>query len=107
MSYESDKTIEQIPTTYIWAWSDGEGNYINKASSLRQIIEEILEYYYCDEENITVNEGEDKFSISIQSDDQHDQYEIDIEIDSVREFLNDLAKIVDRPDTFDIRLESD
>ena len=37
----------------------------------------------------------------------NDQYEIDIDIDSVREFLNDLAKIVDRPDTFDIRLESD
>ena len=107
MSYESDKTIEQTPTTYIWAWSDGEGNYINKASSLRQIIEEILEYYYCDEENITVNEGEDKFCVTIQSDDQHDQYEFDIEIDSVREFLNDLAKIVGRPDTFDIRLESD
>ena len=107
MSYESNESIEQTPTTYIWAWSDGEGNYINKASSLRQIIEEILEYYYCDEENITVKEVEGKFLITVEDNGQNDQYEIDIDIDSVREFLNELAKIVDRPDTFDIRLESD
>ena len=107
MSYESNESIEQAPTIYIWAWSDGEGNYINKASSLREILEEILEYYYCDEENITVNEVKDKFLISLQSDDQKNQYEIGIDIDSVREFLNDLAKVVDRPDRFDIRLESD
>ena len=107
MSYESDKTIEQTPTAYIWAWSDGEGNYINKASSLIEILEEILEYYYCDEENITVNEAEGKFLISVEDNGQNDRYEIEIDIDSVREFLNELAKIVDRPDTFDIRLESD
>jgi hypothetical protein len=104
MSYESDKTIEQIPTTYIWAWSDGDGNYINKATSLRQIIEEILEYYYCDEENITVNEVKDKFLITVEDNGQIHKYEIEIDIDSVREFLNELAKIVDRPDTFDISL---
>ena len=69
--------------------------------------EEILEYYYCDEENITVKEVEGKFLITVEHNGQNDQYEIDIDIDSVREFLNELAKIVDRPDTFDIRLESD
>ena len=107
MSYKSNESIEQTPTTYIWAWSDGEGNYINKASSLIEILEEILEYYYCDEENITVNEVEGKFLITVEHNSQNDKYEIDIDTDSVREFLNELAKIVDRPDTFDIRLESD
>ena len=107
MSYESNESIEQAPKPYIWAWAEGEGNYINKASSLRQIIEEILEYYYCDDENITINEAEGKFLITVEHNGQNDQYKIDIDIDSAREFLNELARIVDRPDTFDIRLESD
>ncbi len=29
---------------YVWAWPDGEGNYINEAENLSEILNEVLEY---------------------------------------------------------------
>ena len=39
---------------YVWAWADGDGNYINQAESLREILEEILEYYFDEDESFNV-----------------------------------------------------
>jgi hypothetical protein len=33
---------------YTWAWSDEESTYINKADSLFEIVETIIDYYYGD-----------------------------------------------------------
>ena len=35
-------------SSYTWAWSDEESTYINKADSLFEIVETIIDYYYGD-----------------------------------------------------------
>jgi hypothetical protein len=87
---------------YVWAWADGEGNYINQAESLREILEQILEYYFDDESDYKIEEAGSKFLINVSIDDQSLQYKIDIESGALCEFLNELAELVDRPDKFDI-----
>ena len=89
-------------TTYVWAWADGEGNYINEAESLREILEQILEYYFDDESDYKIEEAGSKFLINVVIDEKPLQYEIDIDSGSLCEFLNELAMLVDRPDKFDI-----
>ena len=87
---------------YVWAWADGDGNYINQAESLREILDQILEYYFDDESYYKIEEVESKFLINVAIDNQSLQYEIDIESGALCEFLNELAESVDRPDKFDI-----
>jgi len=89
-------------TTYVWAWADGEGNYINQAKNLREILDQILEYYFDDESDYKIEEVDSKFLINVAIDNQSLQYEIDIESGALCEFLNELAELVDRPDKFDI-----
>lgn len=88
--------------TYVWAWADGEGNYINEAESLREILEQILEYYFDDESDYKIEETNSKFLINVVIDEKPLQYQIDIESGALSEFLNELAELVDRPDKFDI-----
>ena len=87
---------------YVWAWADGEGNYINEAKSLREILEQILEYYFDDESDYKIEELDSKFFITVVTDENPIQYEIDNEPNALSEFLNELAMLVDRPDKFDI-----
>ena len=87
---------------YVWAWADGEGNYINEAESLREILEQILEYYFDDESDYKIEETDSKFLINVVIDEKPLQYQIDIESGALSEFLNELAELVDRPDKFDI-----
>ena len=87
---------------YVWAWADGDGNYINQAESLREILDQILEYYFDEDESFNVEEVDGKFLINVAIDDQSLKYEINIEPDALCEFLNELAELVDRPDKFDI-----
>ena len=89
-------------TTYVWAWADGEGNYINEAESLREILEQILEYYFDDESDYKIEETGSKFLINVVIGEKPLQYEIDIESGALCEYLNELAELVDRPDKFDI-----
>ena len=39
---------------YAWAWKDDEGLYLNEASSIEAIIQEIIEYYDEDVEELEV-----------------------------------------------------
>ena len=87
---------------YVWAWADGEGNYINQAESLREILEQILEYYFDDESDYKIEEADSKFLFQVTLDQQVVDYQIDCEINALREFLNEIADRVDRPDKFDI-----
>ena len=89
-------------TTYVWAWADGEGNYINEAESLREILDQILEYYFDDESDYKIEELDSKFFITVVTDEKPIQYEIDIDPNALSEFLNELAMLVDRSDKFDI-----
>ena len=93
---------EKAIKAYVWAWADGEGNYINQAESLREILDQILEYYFDDESDYKIEEVNSKFLINIAIDEQPLQYEIDVESGALCEFLNELAELVDRPDKFDI-----
>jgi siroheme synthase (precorrin-2 oxidase/ferrochelatase) len=100
---EFDETLnKKTMKAYVWAWADGEGNYINQAESLREILEQILEYYFDDESDYKIEEIDRKFLIDVAIDDQSLKYEINIEPDALCEFLNELAELVDRPDKFDI-----
>ena len=102
MQHLHESVNKKAMKAYVWAWADGEGNYINEAESLREILEQILEYYFDDESDYKIEEAHSKFLINVAIDDQSLQYEIDIESGALCEFLNELAELVDRPDKFDI-----
>ena len=102
MQHLNETLNETTMKDYVWAWADGEGNYINKAESLREILDQILEYYFDDESDYKIEEVNSKFLINIAIDEQPLQYEIDVESGALCEFLNELAELVDRPDKFDI-----
>ena len=102
MQHLNESVNKKAMKAYVWAWADGEGNYINEAESLREILEQILEYYFDDESDYKIEEAGSKFLINVFIDDQSLQYKINIESGAVCEFLNELAELVDRPDKFDI-----
>ena len=102
MQHLNQTLNEKAIKAYVWAWADGEGNYINQAESLREILDQILEYYFDDESDYKIEEVNSKFLINIAIDEQPIQYEIDVESGALCEFLNELAELVDRPDKFDI-----
>ena len=102
MQHLNETLNEKTMKAYVWAWADGEGNYINQAESLREILDQILKYYFDDESDYKIEEVDSKFLINVAIDDQSLQYEIDVESGALCEFLNELAELVDRPDKFDI-----
>ena len=102
MQHLNQTLNEKAIKAYVWAWADGEGNYINQAKNLREILDQILEYYFDDESDYKIEEVNSKFLINIAIDEQPLQYEIDVESGALCEFLNELAEMVDRPDKFDI-----
>jgi hypothetical protein len=102
MQHLNETLNEKAMKAYVWAWADGEGNYINKAESLREILEQILEYYFDDESDYKIEEAGSKFLINVVIGEKPLQYEIDIESGALCEYLNELAELVDRPDKFDI-----
>jgi hypothetical protein len=95
---------------YTWAWSDEESTYINKADSLFEIVETIIDYYYGDtdeeEKHYNITELNGKFLVSIIVDDEAVEYEVDASLCEVSDFLHILARHENRPDTFAIRLEA-
>lgn len=92
--------------TYTWAWADDEGNYINKADSLLEILETVLDYYATAYEHLAINERDGKFAISITTYEGRVDYEIEADPCDVCDFLKEQARLVDRPDRFDICVES-
>jgi hypothetical protein len=97
-------------SAYTWAWSDEESTYINKADSLFEIVETIIDYYYGDtdedEQPYTITEFNGNFLVSITVDDELVEYEVDASLGEVSDFLHILARHENRPDTFAIRAES-
>jgi hypothetical protein len=97
-------------STYTWAWSDEESTYINKADSLFEIVETIIDYYYGDadeeDKHYNITELNGKFLVSIIVDDEAVEYEVDASLCEVSDFLHILARHENRPDTFAIRLEA-
>jgi hypothetical protein len=97
-------------STYTWAWSDEESTYINYADSLFEIVDTVLDYYYWDEDDgeeklYTITELNGKFLVSIPLDEKSSQYEVDACSCDVIIFLETLARLEHRPDTFAIRFE--
>ena len=88
--------------TYIWAWADEEGSYINESDSLGAILREVLETYFYEYEHLSITESTGEFCISIITEGNLVEYECDAVPDSVREFLERRAALLDRPDRFDI-----
>lgn len=91
--------------TYTWAWADDEGNYINKAESLLEILETVLDYYSTAYEHLAINERDGRFAISISTCEGRVNYEIDAVPSSVADFLEQQAALVDRPDRFSISVK--
>lgn len=88
--------------TYTWAWADEEGNYINEAESLREILFIVLDRYSTAYEHLAINERDGRFAISISTSEGLVDYEIEAEPSSVAEFLEQQAALLDRPDRFNI-----
>ena len=87
---------------YSWAWSDGENIYINYADSLFEIVDTVLDYYFCDEETYSINELNCKFSITMTIDEELAEYEVNSCVYEVSNSLRILARNEDRPDNFSI-----
>ena len=91
---------------YRWAWSDGENIYINYADSLFEIVDTVLDYYFCDEEPYSINELNGKLSITMTIDEELAEYEVKSCRYEVSDFLHIMARLEDRPDTFAINVIS-
>ncbi|MBH9720549.1 hypothetical protein JAO10_09405 [Burkholderia contaminans] len=110
---------------YMWAWKDDEDVYVNKAESLEEIIEEIIEYYDEETTDITIEEKDSKFVVRYVVDfdgadmdwdemgdfggieeEQEDGFKVHCEFEStpwvVSQFLQALAQVYGRQDKFDI-----
>jgi len=92
-------------STYTWAWSDEESTYINKADSLFEIVDTVLDSYFWDDEQYTINEINGKLSMTMKVDKELAEYEVNSCIYEVCDFLHILARHEDRPDTFAISVE--
>ena len=93
-------------STYTWAWSDEERTYINKADSLFEIVDTVLDSYFWDDEQYTINELNGKLSITMKVDKELAEYEVNSCIYEVSDFLNILARHENRSDTFAISVVS-
>jgi hypothetical protein len=89
-------------TTYIWAWTDGEGCYVNNADDLSEILHEVLEYYSSEYDYFTIETVDGEYWISIVTDGCLAEYKIDADPRDVAEFLEQQAALLDRPDRFNI-----
>lgn len=87
-------------STYTWAWSDEESTYINYANSLFEIVDTVLDYYFCDEEPYSINQLNGKFSITMTIDEELAEYEVNSYLYEVSDFLHIMARLKNRPDTF-------
>ena len=99
---------------YSWCWTDEEDTYINISNSLEEIVTTVLNYYFnWDDEDddyeeldkiIRVNTNSDIMSIHIRSSDgEVSSYEISATEYSVCEFLEKIARELERPDLFAIQ----
>lgn len=89
-------------STYIWAWSDGDGNYINETESLDLVLHEVLETYSSAYDYFTIENVGSEYRVGIVIDGHLAEYKIDAVPSSVAEFLEQQAALVDRPDSFSI-----
>lgn len=106
---------------YVWVWKDDDGIYQNKAESLAEIIQEVIEYYDDEVEDLTVEVVGETLVVNFLSDLDNDWSEFDSTVSVVQEgdlnrvqyvipnepwdvayFLECLAKVHDREDQFRI-----
>jgi hypothetical protein len=89
-------------STYTWAWSDEESTYINYADSLFEIVDTVLDYYFCNEEPYSIIELNGKFSITMTVDKKIAENEVNSCVYEVSDFLHIMARLKNRPDNFSI-----
>lgn len=110
---------------YIWAWSDDEQTYINKASGFEEVAEEMIQYYDSEATHITINRHNGKFIVSYMTfadefdsgwdedfwqeeecGDIEDHIRVSCEFDAnawgATVFLNALARANNRQDRFEV-----
>mgnify|MGYP000508775958 CR=1 FL=1 len=87
---------------FVWAWSDEEGNYINEAESLSEILDDVLDYYSCHYQDFKIIVNDEKFFIQIDDGELTNRYEVCANPNALTEFLNNQAALVGRPDKFNI-----
>lgn len=111
---------------YIWSWKDDEGIYRNEASSIEEILEEIIEYYDERAKEIAVEQKDGSFVVRYVSgfddsefdwdemifggieeiDGQEESFEVRCEFEfeaniwDAAIFLNVLARVYGRQDQF-------
>lgn len=99
---------------FSWCWTDEEDSYINTADSLKEIVETVLNYYFnWDDEGADLDEHEKIIRVQTDSglmyilirsnDGEVSSYEISATEYSVKEFLEKIARDLERPDLFSIQ----
>ncbi|WP_146124268.1 hypothetical protein [Burkholderia multivorans] len=110
---------------YVWAWTDEDSTYVNKADTLEEIIQEIIEHYEPEAKEITIEEKDGKFVVRYLSEYVNDWEKMeDMDFGGIEEeledcfkihcefeyapwatarFLGTLARVYEREDHFDIK----
>jgi hypothetical protein len=90
---------------YTWAWSNEDATYINKANSLFEILDTVLDSYFWDDEQYTITELNGKFFIFLKVYYGSLECEVDASLSEVSDYLHLVARHEDRPDTFAISVD--
>lgn len=85
-----------------WSWYDGEDVYTNTATSLREIVEEVAEYYSDGDVNVSAIEHGQQIILELLGEETAGAttHIVQNEIGAVVCFLNELADYEGRPDLF-------
>ena len=87
---------------YIWCWSDEDGNYINTADSLENIVLEVLDNHFFGSDAVIVKVINGRFTIEIKRGEINNHYDVEESEDAVSEFLQEVSYDMGRPDKFSI-----
>jgi hypothetical protein len=88
--------------TYIWAWNDEHGVYINQAESLEEIIEDVVSYWTGGPNtSIKIELRDDQFVINFPG----EEHQVEADENGVAEFLELLGNSYGRKDKFDIKIK--
>jgi hypothetical protein len=93
--------------TYIWSWANDESVHTNTASTLREIVEEVLGFHLAHnfgQDDFTIIDIGDNLQISYScSDDEQLTQTIENEASEVCEFLEKFCTSIDSSDKFCVK----
>jgi len=88
--------------TYIWAWNDEHGVYVNQGDSLEEIIKNVVSYWIDeDTDDIKIELTDEQFLVTFPD----EEHQIEADENGVAEFLELLGNSYGRKDKFGIKIQ--